>query len=270
MADGRGALAPARVEEGAEPVGRQDGGPGDGGSRRRGVAVGGDRATRGAGAAGTVGWGGGGPLGVPVGGVLRVLRRAEIGRLVGGEPVEGYGGPGRRGPAALEGLVQLGEPPQMEVLAEAVQNDVVVAEVQQGPLGPEQEQFVRAGVLPGEVGHRGQVGPYPRVGDGLRIRLVAEFGDGENGQGRRHEGTAGPVGRHVEAGPERLRLTERARHGAVQGEPVEGTGEGEGDPALVERDRGGVPLALPDPVLRGGEVPGAPPGPGRGRGRGGG
>ncbi|GGQ72639.1 hypothetical protein GCM10010250_50860 [Streptomyces althioticus] len=183
--------------------------------------------------------------------VARVVRGLLVGALLGQEHIESAG-PGLLGfPPGEQCGVDPGQPVQVAGLAEAVQEDVVVAQVEKVPLVREHEQRVPEQRTRLQVRGGGHVLVHPRTGGGLRVGLAAQVHQIHRGvHGARDDLEDLPV--VAEPGAQRFGLGHGARDGAAQHLVVEGT-RVEVDGALVESTLRCQALGHPYAELGGGD-----------------
>ncbi|GHF64114.1 hypothetical protein GCM10018783_36850 [Streptomyces griseosporeus] len=183
--------------------------------------------------------------------VARVVRGLQVGALLRQQHVESPG-PGRPGllPGEQRG-VDPGQPVQVAGLAEAVQDDVVVAQVEEVPPVREHEQRVPEQRARLQVRGGGHVLVHPGAGGGLRVGLAAQVHQVHRGvHVARDDLEDLPV--VAEPGAQRFGLAHGARDGAAQHPDVEGTGV-EVDGALVESTLRCQALRHPHAELGGGD-----------------
>ncbi len=195
-------------------------------------------------------------LAQPVGAVARVARGEAVLRVLGEEAVQGGEGPGAGVAAGRQGAVEVREAAQVEVLAVAVEDDVVVAQVQPGPVVGQPEQGVRGQRTAPGVHGGGQVAVGPGTGGGFRAGgFRAQVDDGQRVLGEVRDAQAQFVLVHDEPRPQALRFRERPPHGRTQRRDVEVTFEDEADTAGVQRAVGVQLVGQPDALVCGARGP---------------
>lgn len=192
----------------------------------------------------------------PVRAVASMAVGAEVGGLLGGEPVRGLEAGGRRFLPGGQRRVGVGQTTCHQLVAVAVQQDVVGAQEPDEPVGGERQQGVREERPRRHVHRRRQVPAYPLLGGCGRVRLTADVHPvhrhlvriavphGARSVGRVQEAQGEGVG--LADGPPQRRLEEGGVDGSVDLDVLTG---------VVGGGAGREPMGEPEPLLCPGKRP---------------